>query len=133
MLEYIYKETVHGDLLTELGITLWRVAAAFVVSLRFLMYSAAVAPHLAHLGLRWRLLLSYLMTDQSFASTVRRYEALDDFDQDGIVNNEDWCPRQPVAADYGERLECNDCHRPTADGRRLTAAGGVACRRRRAG
>jgi predicted branched-subunit amino acid permease len=49
------------------------VAAAFVVSLRFLMYSAAVAPHLAHLSLRWRLLLSYLMTDQSFATALRRY------------------------------------------------------------
>jgi predicted branched-subunit amino acid permease len=54
------------------------VAAAFVVSLRFLMYSAAVAPHLAHLPLRWRVLLSYLMTDQSFASSVRRYEAAGD-------------------------------------------------------
>ena len=31
VLEYIYKETVHGDLLTELGITLWRVAASFIV------------------------------------------------------------------------------------------------------
>ena len=51
------------------------VAAAFVVSLRFLMYSAALAPHVAHLSLRWRLLISYLMTDQSFASTVRRFEA----------------------------------------------------------
>jgi predicted branched-subunit amino acid permease len=50
------------------------VAAAFVVSLRFLMYSAAMAPHLAHLPLRWKLLISYLMTDQSFASTVRHYE-----------------------------------------------------------
>ena len=49
------------------------VAAAFVVSLRLLMYSAALAPHLAHLDLRWKLLLSYLMTDQSFASTVRRF------------------------------------------------------------
>lgn len=49
------------------------VAAAFVVSLRFLMYSAAMAPHLAHLSLRWRLLLSYLMTDQSFAHGMRRY------------------------------------------------------------
>jgi predicted branched-subunit amino acid permease len=51
------------------------VAAAFVVSLRFLMYSAAVAPHVAHLPLGWRLLLSYVMTDQTFASSVRRYEA----------------------------------------------------------
>ena len=25
VLQYIYKESVHGDLLTELGITLWRV------------------------------------------------------------------------------------------------------------
>src|SRR5262249_5030534 len=43
------------------------VAAAGVVSLRFLMYSAALAPHLAHLDRRWRMLLSYVMTDQSFA------------------------------------------------------------------
>ena len=50
------------------------MTAAGVVSLRLLMYSAALAPHLAHLDRRWRLLLSYLMTDQSFATTVRRYE-----------------------------------------------------------
>ena len=33
VLEYIYQESVHGDLLTELGITLWRVAASFVVAM----------------------------------------------------------------------------------------------------
>src|SRR5262245_28622798 len=33
VLQYIYQETVHGDLLTELGITLWRVAASFVVAM----------------------------------------------------------------------------------------------------
>jgi predicted branched-subunit amino acid permease len=49
------------------------VAGAAVVSLRFLMYSAALAPHLAHLDRRWRALLAFLMTDQSFASTVKRY------------------------------------------------------------
>ena len=51
------------------------VAAAFVVSLRLMMYSAALSPHLAHLDRRWRLLLSYLMTDQSFATTVRHFSA----------------------------------------------------------
>jgi predicted branched-subunit amino acid permease len=51
------------------------VAAAFVVSLRLLMYSAAIAPHLAHLDWRWRAALSFLMTDQSFASAVQRYGA----------------------------------------------------------
>ena len=49
------------------------VAAALVVSLRLLMYSAALAPHLAHLDRRWRMLIAYLMTDQSFAITVHRY------------------------------------------------------------
>jgi predicted branched-subunit amino acid permease len=57
------------------------VAAAFVVSLRFLMYSAALAPHLAHLPLRWRLALSYVMTDQSFATGVRHFEAPGDRSQ----------------------------------------------------
>jgi predicted branched-subunit amino acid permease len=49
------------------------VAAATVVSLRLLMYSASLAPHLAHLSPRWRTLLAYLMTDQGFATAVRRY------------------------------------------------------------
>src|SRR4029450_9731261 len=31
VLEYIYEETVHGDLLTELGITRWRGAGALRV------------------------------------------------------------------------------------------------------
>lgn len=47
------------------------VGAAFVVSLRLLMYSAALSPHLAHLNRRWRALLAFLMTDQSFAMTMR--------------------------------------------------------------
>lgn len=49
------------------------IAAAFVVSLRHLMYSAAIAPHVAHLDWRWRAGLAFLMTDQSFAAAVRRY------------------------------------------------------------
>lgn len=46
------------------------VGAAFVVSLRLLMYSAALSPHLAHLDGRWRAALAFLMTDQSFAMTM---------------------------------------------------------------
>jgi predicted branched-subunit amino acid permease len=60
------------------------VAAAFVVSLRFLMYSAALAPHLAHLTLRWRLLISYVLTDQCFAAAMRHYE------QPGARTNRHW-------------------------------------------
>jgi predicted branched-subunit amino acid permease len=49
------------------------LGAALVVSLRFLMYSAALSPHLAHLQLRWRVPLAYLMTDQGFAMGVHIY------------------------------------------------------------
>ncbi len=33
VLEYIYDETLHGNLLTQLGITLWRVVASFFVAM----------------------------------------------------------------------------------------------------
>lgn len=49
------------------------ILAASVVSLRLMMYSAAVSPHLAHLPLRWRAPLAFLMTDQSFATTVQHF------------------------------------------------------------
>ncbi|HST00445.1 MAG TPA: AzlC family ABC transporter permease [Usitatibacter sp.] len=51
------------------------VAAGSIVSLRFVMYSAAVSPHLAHLDRRWRALLAFLMTDQSFSMTTARFSA----------------------------------------------------------
>jgi hypothetical protein len=42
------------------------------------------------------------------------FEMLDDFDQDGIVNNEDWCPRQPLAQEWdGDPQPCQndiDCN-----------------------
>lgn len=60
------------------------VGAAAVVSLRHLMYSAAIAPHLAHLDRRWRALLAFLMTDQSFAMTVQH------FSKPGDRSNRHW-------------------------------------------
>ena len=60
------------------------VAAAFVVSLRLLMYSAAIAPQLAHLDRRWRAGLSFLMTDQSFLSAAQRFGA------PGDASNRHW-------------------------------------------
>lgn len=49
------------------------LAAALIVSLRFLMYSAALSPHVAHLPPRWRVPLAYLMTDQGFAMGMHIY------------------------------------------------------------
>ncbi len=50
------------------------VLSASIVNLRMLMYSAALAPHFAALPWRWKGLNAYLLTDQSFAVSVARYE-----------------------------------------------------------
>ena len=49
------------------------ICTAAVVNLRFMMYSASIAPHLAPLSKRWQFLLSYLMTDQAYALSILRY------------------------------------------------------------
>ena len=66
-------QLVSSQLIAAQSPVLLTIAAAIVVSLRHLMYSAALAPHVAHLPSRTRALMAYLMTDQSFASTLRRY------------------------------------------------------------
>jgi predicted branched-subunit amino acid permease len=45
----------------------------FVVNLRHALYSASVAPHLKHLKAGWKLLLSYLLTDEAYAVTITHY------------------------------------------------------------
>ncbi len=54
------------------------IATALIVNLRHLMYSAAMAPHFSEWPRRSRLLLPYLLTDQSFALSIVRYETADD-------------------------------------------------------
>jgi predicted branched-subunit amino acid permease len=46
-----------------------------VLGLRFLMYSAAMAPPLAPLPRRWSGALAFLLTDQAFGAFIRRYDA----------------------------------------------------------
>ena len=43
------------------------IISSSVVSTRHLLYGAVVSQHLNKLSLQWKLLLSYLLTDQSFA------------------------------------------------------------------
>jgi len=45
-----------------------------VVNLRHVLYSASLAPYLSALSTRWKLLLSYLLTDEAYAPTVIKYE-----------------------------------------------------------
>jgi predicted branched-subunit amino acid permease len=54
------------------------VLTCFVAGLRFLMYSAAMAPYLKALPTKWQNALAFLLTDQAFASAIRRFDAKDD-------------------------------------------------------
>jgi predicted branched-subunit amino acid permease len=49
------------------------ILTCFVVGLRFLMYSAAMAPHLKGLPPRWCHASAFLLTDQAFAAGIRRF------------------------------------------------------------
>jgi 4-azaleucine resistance transporter AzlC len=45
-----------------------------VVNLRHMLYSASLAPYLKNLSLKWKVLLSYLLTDEAYAPSILDYE-----------------------------------------------------------
>jgi predicted branched-subunit amino acid permease len=45
-----------------------------VVNLRHLLYSASVAPYIRALPMGWKVLLSYLLTDEAYAVAILNYE-----------------------------------------------------------
>jgi predicted branched-subunit amino acid permease len=45
-----------------------------VVNLRHALYGASVAPYIQHLRPAWKLLLSYLLTDEAYVVTILHYE-----------------------------------------------------------
>jgi len=50
------------------------VLSIAVLNLRHMLYSASLAPYLASLSTRWKVLLSYLLTDEAYAPTILHYE-----------------------------------------------------------
>ncbi len=51
------------------------VAEVGLLNLRHALYSAALAPRIAHLPRRWKLVLAYLLTDEAFAAISQREAA----------------------------------------------------------
>jgi predicted branched-subunit amino acid permease len=64
-----------ADALADGGSALVAVIAACTINLRLLLYSASLAPHLADVPLRRRLLMGYLLTDQAYAVSITRWTA----------------------------------------------------------
>jgi predicted branched-subunit amino acid permease len=61
------------DVLADGGSALLATLAACTINLRMLLYSAALAPHLARQPLHRRLLAAYVLTDQAFAVSLDRW------------------------------------------------------------
>lgn len=55
-----------------------------IVNLRHTLYSASLASYVASLPMRWKILLSYLLTDEAYAATILHYE------QDGMTPYSHW-------------------------------------------
>jgi 4-azaleucine resistance transporter AzlC len=53
------------------------ILTILMVNLRHALYSASLSPYLAHLPLRWRMSLAYLLTDEAFAVSAPRYRRPD--------------------------------------------------------
>lgn len=50
---------------------------AFIINLRFVMYSASLSPHFNGNGRFWKWLCAYLLTDQAYAVSIMRYDEKD--------------------------------------------------------
>ncbi|MDA4121299.1 MAG: AzlC family ABC transporter permease [Thaumarchaeota archaeon] len=55
-----------------------------IVNLRHLLYSASMAPHLRELRLSWKVILSYLLTDEAYVVTITHYNKA------GALINRQW-------------------------------------------
>ncbi|MEP7329903.1 MAG: AzlC family ABC transporter permease [Betaproteobacteria bacterium] len=60
------------------------VLTCVVLGLRFLMYSAAMAPYMKKLPAHWQKGLAFLLTDQAFAVAIRRFNASEDHQGAGL-------------------------------------------------
>lgn len=55
-----------------------------VVNLRHMLYSASIAPYLKDLSIRWKVVLSYLLTDEAYAPSILHFE------KEGIQTHKYW-------------------------------------------
>ena len=87
------------------------VLTAFIVNLRFLIYSATVAPYFKHLPFHWKLLLGYFVTDTGFALFMRRVSGRPDMAQrhwyflgGGMLLGAVWCASALLGILAGTRI-----------------------------
>lgn len=76
------SQLVFIDLLTRLGSPFQAVLGANIVNSRHAIYSAGVSEEFSKFPLRWKLILSYLLTDQLFAIVESTHKEVEDMSQE---------------------------------------------------
>jgi predicted branched-subunit amino acid permease len=76
-------------LVAEGGSVWLMVLSTLIVNLRFVMYSASLAPHFERLPARSKGLLAYLVNDASYAVAVPRFEEYDRYAEHGAGQDDD--------------------------------------------
>ena len=49
------------------------IATGFIINLRHILYSASIAPYFKKISSPWKLILSYLLTDEAYAVTISHF------------------------------------------------------------
>ena len=68
------SQLIAAQLFHEAAPGLVIVLTIAVVNLRHMLYSASLAPYVSSLPMRWKVLLSYLLTDEAYAASIIHYE-----------------------------------------------------------
>lgn len=50
------------------------IGSVSTINLRHILYSVSVAPYIRELPLAWRIMLGYLLTDEAYAVSIRRFQ-----------------------------------------------------------
>lgn len=78
------SQFITAQLVHESAPALVIILTIAVVNLRHMLYSASLAPYLKDLSTKWKVLLSYFLTDEAYAPSILKYE------KDGITPTSHW-------------------------------------------
>ena len=70
---YLAVPSLSSQLLAAATPAVVLVSSIAAINARHILYSTSMLPYLRHLPLRWRVVLAYLLTDEAYAVTIRRY------------------------------------------------------------
>jgi 4-azaleucine resistance transporter AzlC len=68
------SQLITAQLVEDAAPALVIILTIAVVNVRHMLYSASLAPYLKDLSVKWKVLLSYLLTDEAYAPSIIKYE-----------------------------------------------------------